>query len=296
MALGACAALYVLAILAFAPAFLTEQVPMVLAAYEGYRLPWVKLLRSHTLLWAVLVLGLAGFRLLARDRRDPLVTGLLVAAAGFAIGYVVQRKGWPYHGLPVTFFLALAWLAGAIRTRTPVVRVAAVASLVLAGVSPAVRGWVYQSRVGHHFAAATAGAPKGSVIYVLSTEGQKTWPMLAEQGYVWPSRFMGLWMVPAIVGGIGDAATLAALSDRVRQMTADDLRCNPPALVLVDRWPLNLHLAGGHVDLLAYLAENRDARQLLNAYTRAAETPVYTLYRRVGPVPAPRPGSCRVVY
>ena len=303
LVLAAGAAVYVAAILRFAPAFLTDQVPMVLAVYEGYAGPLAALIREHSLLWAVLLLALGCLGLLSHARRDALFACLLVAAGGFAVSYCVQRKGWPYHGLPVTYFLSLAWLAVVVRGARPLAparseraRMAGVVLLLVAGLSPVLNGGVYNNRFAPYFRAAAAGAPEASAVYVLTADPRKSWPMLTADGHVWPSRFMALWMVPAIAAGIGDPAALAEELDRIRKQTAEDLRCTPPSLILVDRRPLNRRLAGSDFDLLVWLAGNADARQVLADYALDRETPVYSVYRRTSDIPVTRPAGCRAIH
>lgn len=291
LVLAAGAVVYAAAILWFAPAFLHAQVPMVTTAYGGYEKPLIALLTRQALLWIVALAAIAMVR-----PRDALTTGLLIAAAGFALAYAAQQKGWRYHGLPVTFFLALAGLAVAVRGREAQGRVVLAWAVVGAALlSPALGGLVYRNAFVPYVEDASAGVPPGAPVFVLTADPRKAWSGVVEGGFVWPSRFMALWMLPAILAGVGDPEALAALSHQVRRETAEDLACNPPVVILADRLPLNRLLAPLKPDLFRWLAEEPAAARELANYSLERETPVFAVWRRTTPVVAP-PAGCRRVW
>jgi hypothetical protein len=104
---GAIVALYGASVLVFYPRFIAEVLPLVQAVYVPVRLPWFAILtRTPVILWLLSIF------LLARQVRgtifQPRLSILLMASCGFALAYVAQGKGWPYHSYPM---LALALLA-----------------------------------------------------------------------------------------------------------------------------------------------------------------------------------------
>lgn len=294
------AAAYGLAVWLFAPAFITTQLPIDLLAYKGYSQPLLALLVGRQqLVWALCLVAYLAGGLFRKAYFTPLVTGLWVTAGGFLLSYFVQHIGFPYHSMPVTFFLLLALIAAGIRAiecgadRASLIlpMLALVASYALPlGYGP------YKSPYAGVTNEALAGTRPGSTVYILTSDGQKSWPMVIEGGYRWPSRFMSLWMTPAIAAKMGDEKVLGDLSDKIRQQTVVDLQCNPPETFLIDRIPINLVLRPLHFDFRGYFTENAEARALLSHYRLARTTQVYFVYRRKDGSPIPAPAGCRPVY
>lgn len=100
---------YVLTVLIWFPTFLTDFVPLVLETYVPIRTPFWQLLILPGIpvaLCAVIVARL--MRLEARWFAAP-----LLAALGGAMAFLIQGKGWPYHGYPMVAFAALGVLGPA---------------------------------------------------------------------------------------------------------------------------------------------------------------------------------------
>ncbi|MDQ0471181.1 hypothetical protein [Labrys wisconsinensis] len=99
---------YVVAILAFFPAFVTAALPLAAAVYVPVGSSISIMLLNPSGMIAALALGFAAVN--RPQLRDPVTTVLALAATGFWLAMVLQMKGWPYHGYPA---MALALLAGA---------------------------------------------------------------------------------------------------------------------------------------------------------------------------------------
>ena len=136
-------AIYVISILRFMPGYFDVAVPQSLAIYGPSRKPLLMFLRcgGTVLLFASMATLALAFRI---GRANPLSTVFTLAGLGFAAGYVIQGKGYPYHALPaVALFLLAAvavftdgfqkgWLPKPIRGRERVVLAAAALSVGLA--------------------------------------------------------------------------------------------------------------------------------------------------------------------
>ena len=99
--LGAGAALYAGAVLAFSPDFLTEAVPLVRLAYGGYQADWSVVLAMPVFVTVAAAAACAWrFGRLppgpARHRAEALGIGLVA----FLLAYLVQKKGMAYHLVP----------------------------------------------------------------------------------------------------------------------------------------------------------------------------------------------------
>jgi hypothetical protein len=100
-------AIYGASICLLYPEFISDIFPLVQTVYVPHRRDlWVTLTHGSMFLW------LASVFLIAWRKQGalfaPRFTVLLTASFGFALAYVVQGKGWPYHTYPM---LALAFLA-----------------------------------------------------------------------------------------------------------------------------------------------------------------------------------------
>jgi len=142
----------------------------------------------------------------------PFVSVLGITAIGFLISYTAQKKGWPYHSMPWSYFLLLTVSVVAIKAFEKQRNFAQAALALLAlstGYIVPVKEGLYKSPFADATNEALAGTAKGSAVYILSSDAQKSWPMIVENGYTYPSRFMSWWMVPAIVAdGISRLRTM----------------------------------------------------------------------------------------
>ena len=91
----------------FYPEYFTVTYPLVRDTYLSWSMPAsVIFLNDATLVFAIAIVSV----LLARQNRtsDPLLLVTVLAAAGFAISFFLQRRGWAYHSYPM---IAVALLA-----------------------------------------------------------------------------------------------------------------------------------------------------------------------------------------
>jgi len=90
------------------PAYFTNVLPMVTAAYLPVRENIATLLANAGLVCA---LTLGGLVFVASPRRtpNPIARGFLVASAGAILAYFVQGKGWLYHIYPALALAAIAF-------------------------------------------------------------------------------------------------------------------------------------------------------------------------------------------
>src|SRR5690606_22384304 len=97
LVLAACAVAYLAAIIILTPAFLRDIVPYVMLAYGGYENPWpLQLVGQAQIVSYMAVLVLIVHRASIAPVRTEVIA-YLVGAAGFAISFFAQQKGWQYH-------------------------------------------------------------------------------------------------------------------------------------------------------------------------------------------------------
>jgi hypothetical protein len=299
IALAASALAYVGAILAFAPAFVAEMLPMIGLAYGDFNSPFAVVLRNLGLPR----LGLALVALVVIGRRpSPFAAASLVAALGFGIAYLLQAKGWHYHLIPVSGLVLLAIIPDAVRALVDNPSWRTRGGAAIAGVL-ALWAAVTVVREGYYFTparaateAALAGVPAGQSVMIMSAYGSAPWPMVAEQRLLWPSRYFSLWMLPSITAAGNDArgAALARLAVRVRADTTHDLLCNPPERLLLDNATSQGWRPG--FDYLAFFSADADFRALMTHYRRAPGSGKLAVYVLADPGGIRRPAGCRPIY
>lgn len=300
LALLALAVIYALSVVAFTPGFVSKQIPMIMAAYEGYKKPLASLFNDREqLIWLFAVVAFIRYAWKRTLFLTPLTIGFLIASLGFFFGYVAQGKGWVYHSMPVSYFLLLAIIAAVFNFSKSSAdhrpHYLACIALALGYILPVSAG-AYNNRYGAATEAAAAGTPKGAAVYILTSDAQKGWPMVVDSDYVWTSRFMGLWMMPAIATGLGDKRQLENLSVRVRNMIMNDLQCNPPATLLVDRAVINSILKPLDFDFMSFLLEHPEARTFMRNYDLTGTNKKFDIYKLRKGSRIARPVECRKIY
>src|SRR5580704_5369308 len=114
---GAIVAAYGAVVMIEFPHFAADMVPLAAAMYLPIRISWATFVSLPVLpIWALTVGATLYFR--GRGGIDARYGILLAASAGFAVAYVIQGKGWPYHSYP-TLALAMLALAVAVSERAP---------------------------------------------------------------------------------------------------------------------------------------------------------------------------------
>lgn len=295
IALGVFLIGYALSVLVFASAYFLTIVPMTTLAYHGYDQPILDQLRRPAVAMAcLLLLGLP----LYGWPKSSVAQAALVAGLAFLAAYLLQGKGWRYHGLPAMGCFALAILAEAERFRwraaLPTQRAALVLAVVatLCLVLPLVEAARHDNRANALLA--THDLRDGDVVGVLSTSGGRYWPIPEERHFIWPSRYMTYWMlIDAIDASRAGSPnpTLATLIHRVRRDAVDDLACHPPRRILEDRYNIQFLKTG----LVRFFSVDPDFARLMRAYRRGADYGEFVTYDLVGPI-AYRPAICRPIY
>lgn len=217
VALGVCAVLYMSAIVLFAPAYLTDIVPLVRETYSDFSGS-----QRYFIVFLMFGIALVG---MGNRRGSGTTRALAVAALAFLPAFVLQQKGWAYHSLPARGFLFLAIATEISRER----RQAALDGVLVA--AAALCFWpfslynnVYRVEAARHL----AGVPRGSSIVALVSNPSMVWPMVEERGLDWQLHEFSVWQINA-------AAQDSRLVPEVRAIVAADLAKRPHILILDNR-------------------------------------------------------------
>jgi len=296
LALGYAAAMFICT-----PQFLSVIVPMAGLTYWGYDLPWREVLSgTPQTMWLLLIAAIFLCRPEEKDGNADLPTAMGISAAGFALAFLAQHKGWQYHAIPTSGFLAMALAVSLISRWSKFGRIKRAVGVTVATL-PILFGVItgpYSNQYAPFFEQSTRDLPAGASIGVLGTMPRTAWPMVANQNLLWPLHNNSFWMMPAIAFSErkGDASDAMLRLDRLTvQQTVEDFTCHPPARILVERHPLNRLLADIRFDYVAHFSRDPAFARLMRSYRPAPGNEAYIRYDRVAPLPPLTGLHCRTI-
>lgn len=276
-ALGLSAVCYAAAIMIFTPEFLTQIVPMVTLGYGGYENPLIlQLLGRHQIVVYAAIVAIVFHRQIF-DFRNSNVICYLVAGFGFCLAYLAQQKGWQYHAIPVMGFVLIALVAMMVEARERLVPIRAMligcVALGSAVVTSAIWVGPYRSGGEQAFDFATQDLSDGDVVFAVSTGPRFAWPMIEERNLRWPSRYFAMWTTGATELPTQQSedrkAELERLAREVRANTLQDLLCNPPKVIMVERPLQSRKLRDAKFSYMRYLRENEALSRFLDNYSHS---------------------------
>jgi len=225
------------------PEYFTITYPLVRDTYLSWSMPAAVIFLNHaTLISAVALVSV----LLARQkaRPDPVLLVAVLAAAGFAVSFFLQRRGWAYHSFPMVALalLAMGYALTGVASEEARSRSAEAASVVVMAATFALGMlWFNTNVYVGPIREAIAGLKSNPRILMLSGEAALGHPLVRDVGGVWVSRQENLWLraftrVTREKTTV-DAATDARLNGYLaleRKWLIEDFRRLPPDIVLVD--------------------------------------------------------------
>lgn len=294
-----CALIYVTSIILFTPEFIFRMVPMIVSAYHGYEVPFsIQMQSPIPKAWLAILVCIALYRKIFCENSEPFVAALLLTAVGFAFAFFVQHKGWLYHTIPVTGALLLMLTMRITRDGIGKISCYPLGLFVLTFVltfgviiGPYRNFLPYSKKL-------LSTVAKGDSVLVVASDPMWYWPAGEQYGLRWPSSLYSFWMIPAIadaeVHGI-DNNSLHQLGIDVLRQTYTDMRCHPPAMILVERKRTNIAQPESF-NVLSFFTRNSDIREFLTKYYRRyPSTDRLYVYRRIIPVPLSSGNPCRPI-
>lgn len=296
VAMGAAAVLYGIAVVTLTPDYLSTIVPMLASAYFGYESSWLIVLLNPLVLWWALALGLVSVRW---RHRNSCTLAALLAAAGFAMSYFAQQKGWRYHAIPTSGMLVIALISLLEFQRFELSILRKVTLVVAMSMSLAIYAAFgpYRNPNEGVVAQLLQHVRRGSVVMMVTANPSSIWPMVDDGGYVWPSRHFALWMLTAFSQDLQKSGELspelAEMANLVRRQTVIDLTCNPPDVVIVDN--LERSKAAG-LDPINFLSVDPEFGTVFANYTKADTIEGFTSYVKEAGWQPSRPKDCRTIF
>ncbi len=256
-------AAYAAAVLVVFPDYLTVIGPLARDVYVPTGLSPVEIAQKPVVL-PFLIAIMAAAALMRRRTSDPVFALLIAMAVGFAIVFVIQRKGWSYHAYPMMVFalLALGYAVARIQSTAMAIGGTTGLAVVLALTMPAFNAAFDATPLK----AVVARLGPNPTIVAISGEPGLGHPLVRDLDGTWVSRQQGLWVAgyAAFLRKRGDlgperAALLDGYAARERDWLIADMKRTPPRVVLID------NLTG---DWGAWVAADAELSAMLAPYTR----------------------------
>jgi hypothetical protein len=251
---------YVAAIALWTPDYLLKLLPLALNTYYDYHHAELWELVSPMRALKMVIVVLLWATLYRRLAHRALATVLLLAAIGTTVGYVAQLKTHEYHLVPAIAFFDLlfgviavdCWLQWAAPRTVAIPRgLAATGATLMFAATVALCYPLQLAKAAHPYTddriavqrAVSHDIPAKATVLILSTSVEAVFEQVLDRGWEWGSRFMCLWMLPAILNAertaeLNGTAEPAAIRDAAvltRNAVAADLARWQPNPVLVDR-------------------------------------------------------------
>ena len=236
-------AAYAVLVLLTYPRFFTDVLPSVMAGYIPIKEEFFSFIMHAALpLWAAMLLLIA--RLKRATAFAPPFCVLLAASVGFAISYIVQRKGWPYQSYPM-LALALMALAFAVVDRDAADNQSGQLSRLVAGATAVLMAvvtffWMNIAVDRSAVAAAIRDINPHPTMLALTADISIGNPLTRQVGGVWVGRACALWLTRGVeVRRATETldkqtdAKLKAYAKVDRVMLTEDIARHKPDMILV---------------------------------------------------------------
>jgi hypothetical protein len=216
---GSIAVLYGVAVYWLTPDFISGMLPVLQLTYIPARLPVLQMVTQLGVVVWVLILVFV----LPETKARPGISILAAASLGGLAAFLVQGKGWPYHGLPMVLFALLAHIA-LVTAAPPAGR----RSYLIAGLLLAVGLSAFW--LGGH----TATAPLRDALAALHPHPKMLQlggdiavghPLVREAGGTWVGRICSNWQT---------GSAYRRLATEELDIVAEDIERQKPDIILVE--------------------------------------------------------------
>lgn len=287
-ALALMALLYAGAILWVSPHYLTGMVPLNRIAYGAIGASGTRdMMRPLQYYWLI---SFAPLLVESKALRStPMAAALTLSAFGFAGGWFIQDKGFPYHSVPTTGCLMLALMCLAIQRR-PHLRLGTLAAIPTIVLMPlGVSAWQgpYQNPFAPIIRPLIADLNPHDGVAFVSSGNVFAWPDALSRPAMYPSRHYFMWIVSAAAHDHGHTPALTRYARATIEDTAQDYRCAQPVRIIFDRMPV------ADSDMESLFMRNADFVDLMRHYRRIRQHGQFDLFQRIAPFPAPPASACR---
>jgi hypothetical protein len=249
--------IYGVAVLLFAPKFLTEMLTLGTKAYVpfyGYPL-YVIAYFSRWTIPALIVAFVTRNRLVLLKVETRIVDGLLVAALGFLISYFVQMKGFGYQIMPADILANFASFCAVVKLweleRRPSI------NMIGAIAVPLIMLWGMPQTYKNDFRVfdilIARDAPQAKSIFIASTRIGDGFPLVQQRNLIWASRLPTQWLAP-YVDAKWQGGTLPddEIVQKALDWTVSDLITFTPDFVMIDITTDQFYIKSGKFEFIKF--------------------------------------------
>lgn len=278
LAVAAVGVVYAALLLLAARDYFATVLPMLLLAYGATGAKHAVDLFQPAVLTSLVMIAVLVVSLRFRgSQASNFASALTVAAFGFTFCYFVQAKGWSYHAVPMLGCSAIA-LAACLSggAKLPRLAILAAPALLCLPFTIAVQQANRKPGAEDDVTRAVQGMRAGDSVAFLSVDPSFGWHDVLQRGFRFPTRYMGFWMMQAIVTNQHKRdpdPRLVELGDRVVRNVVADLECTPPRRLLIER-PTAGEARMGEFDLFPFLMREPRFAALMAHYRRVGRTSV----------------------
>ncbi len=272
------AVVYVAIVFVAFPYYRTDLLPLLLEVYRPAKKPLLELLVNWPVGGIVLPV-LAGIVVTGWRAMRPLDMTLLWAALGFAIAFIEQGKGWGYHLLPATALVAIYTLTSGLAVVADAARgfrrIAAVGSILLLSVGmPPLKAIEDDVRQSAAIVGSVGKAPKIGIIGSHLGIGH---PLIRMVGGHLVNRTFAQWLSTSAIWRIrleqlspAVERRMMAVIDEDRAALLEDLRRQPPDVIVVEKFFAEVGYISASPELVAFLDD----------YAEIGQTPLLRILAR----------------
>ena len=301
--------MYLGAVYVFAPGYYENVIPDAMKNYGGYSNSYSDTLRqlSKALMPYFLMSILVAF-IYKNTAHSNTTKAYYIAAAGFLVAAILQKKGWNYHIYPVIFYMVLAISHQIAAPRTDAniaidtsilkfVKVGILSLLAVSMLSPSFKALsdnYSKFGTGARIAGieATIRAQEKAVtdrpvsVFAFITSPRDIHPAVLNSKAEWAHNAVGLVYLPAAINGAyaktkpGDFPQILEVSAQHDREMITALIRNPPDLIFVHSGPDKLAINDPAFDYLEYYLNTPDFAEFFLQYSETEPVMWYRVFER----------------
>lgn len=278
---------YALILILFGRQYLAQVVPLANDIYWSFNRP-VGLVLAEIYPSAMAIIAFAGYSIHKKDRLSLVI---FASYCGFSLCYILQRKGYPYHLLPVSI-MAMMMLAHLSTSGLRLVRGLALGVMLLLSLSvsqPALNWWAANRPGGSRaieidtFRQAIARNSGNGRFLIVAVHPYPAFPVAIYTSAHHVSRTNSHWFLPAVVYNRTKAekhGNVAPIERHARDFILHDLAALPD-LVLIDSNSGRHTVNSQRFDFLAFYLEDPAFRRAWGAYEEIESLGSYRQFVRI---------------
>jgi hypothetical protein len=297
------ALIYTASVIILTPEFFTLALPMIRISYSSYNstilsiilTPWVILWIYQTIYLLTVLKSRSSFK---NSEAENFFRMLAVVAICYCLAYFMQQKGPYYHSIPTAGILTILISLQLFSLRQiSLVPVVFGISLLIFSLSTKTTPLADDYAITKLSRSLLREVPAGKSVFIASANPRMAWPTVEQRHLIWPLRMSSFWMMSPIA--LGDpngpnSLEIKNLSSKIHDSIYEDLLCNPPVLIAVQKVLFNIGKNKKFV-FMDFLLEDYRLKYLINNNYQIMPSKDFDLYVIKSLVVYKQNKNCRIV-